>query len=76
MLDGRLDPELLQRVLAAVKTFDSFDEGNDPYTEHDFGKVTVAGEDYLWKFDYYDSDLKFYQEDGIRVLTIMRADDY
>jgi len=66
----------LDKVIQAVKTFDDFNEDNDPYLEHDFGKFTIEDEDYFWKVDYYDKDYNFFQEDGYRVLTIMRSDEY
>jgi hypothetical protein len=40
------------------------------------------GEDYYWKIDYYDRSLKFGSPDSadpsiaIRILTIMRVDEY
>ena len=34
-------------LLEAVAWFDRFDHGNDPYGEHDFGALTVAGERYF-----------------------------
>ena len=49
---------------------------NDPYGEHDFGKVTISGEDYFFKVDYYDATYQFYEQDGHRVLTIMHSDEY
>ena len=58
------------------------DEGIDPYGEHDMGRFTVGGEDYYWKIDYYDRNLEFHSPDPadpsvtIRVLTIMRVDEY
>ncbi len=68
--------EVLQKVMA----FDAFDEDSDPHAEHDFGKVTVAGEAYFFKVDYYDQDLKLgadpLREPFRRVLTILRADEY
>lgn len=65
-----------------VRNFDSFDEENDPYSEHNFGKVTVASESYYWKIDYYKPTLKFLSEDPAnpqvtrRVLTIMQTCEY
>ena len=64
------------KIIQAVKSFDTFTEDNDPHKERDFGKVTIDGEDYFWKVDYYDKDYNFFQEDGYRVLTIMRSDEY
>lgn len=66
----------MDRVLRAVQEFDSFTPDNDPYEEHDFGKVVVAGEEYFFKFDYYDDMYQCFKEDGNRVLTIMRTDEY
>jgi hypothetical protein len=70
----------LREVLHKVMAFDGFEAGNDPYEEHDFGKVTVDGEDYFFKFDYYDEDMK-YGADPLsqpfrRILTILRAEEY
>jgi hypothetical protein len=42
------------KILEAVAKFDAFDEGNDPYGEHDFGAIEVEGERLLWKIEYYD----------------------
>ena len=68
--------ENVNKIIAAVKSFDTFTEDNDPHGERDFGKITINEEDYFWKIDYYDKDYKFFQEDGHRVLTIMLASDY
>jgi len=70
----------LREVLHKVMTFDTFDAGNDPYGEHDFGKVTVNGEDFFFKIDYYDENLE-HGADPLtqpfrRVLTILLADEY
>ena len=63
-------------ILTAVRNFTSFTKANDPHGEHDFGSITVHGTSYFFKFDYYDENYQFFQEDGHRVLTIMRADEY
>jgi hypothetical protein len=69
-------------VIEAVRAFEDFTPGNDPYGEHDFGCVWVRGEKFFWKVDYYDKLLRFHSEDEAdparttRVLTIMRADEY
>ena len=65
-----------------VRTFDDFDEDNDPYGEHDFGKIDLNDETYFWKIDYYDVDFECLSPDPTdetvtnRVLTVMRADEY
>jgi len=77
-----LDAETIALILDAVRTYDQFDEDIDPYGEHDMGQFTVGGKDYYWKIDYYDRNLEFHSPDPadptltIRVLTIMRADEY
>jgi hypothetical protein len=69
-------------LAGAVAGFTAFDEGNDPHGEHDFGAVTVGNERYFFKIDYYDLTLSGHSSDAadpnqtIRVLTIMRADEY
>ncbi|MEK6704610.1 MAG: DUF3768 domain-containing protein [Bdellovibrionota bacterium] len=65
-----------QAILSAVRAFNHFTPDNDPHGEHDFGSLDINGTKYFWKFDYYDSKFQFHQEDGHRVLTIMRADEY
>ncbi len=68
-------------VLNAVRMFNAFDHRNDPWGEHDFGKVTLAAEAYFWKIDAYDLNLEFGSPDPsdeavtCRVLTIMTGDD-
>ena len=71
-----LEDKRKSKVIEAVQNFNDFNENNDPHKEHDFGKIVVDGEEYLWKFDYYDDEYKYFKEDGNRVLIIMRADEY
>lgn len=69
-------------VLLAVRLFWQFEPENDPYEEHDFGAVTCRGTRFMFKIDYYDLDLRYAAEDPsdpaftIRVMTILRADEY
>ena len=69
-------------VVAAVQTFDAFNDGNDPWGEHDFGAIELDGEKIFFKFDYYTPDLTAGSEnpanEGMthRVLTIMLASEY
>ena len=75
----------LEFVLAAalaVKEFNTFEESNDPWGEHDFGALDVQGEKLFWKIDYYNLDMSGGSEDPAneavtkRVLTIMLAIEY
>lgn len=67
-------------VFVGVRDYTEFNEDNDPYGEHDFGSLKVAGEKVFWKIDYYDEDLKNWCDpldpDCHRVLTIMLAEEY
>ena len=77
-----MEPETRVRLIAAVQTFRRFDKDNDPHSEHDFGSVEIEGEKFFFKIDYYDLAMSQHSVDAanpeatIRVLTIMRADEY
>jgi Protein of unknown function (DUF3768) len=70
------------KALALVRGFDVFTTENDPYSEHDFGSVTVDGTNLFWKIDYYGLSLQYGSNDPsdptqtTRVLTIMLAEEY
>jgi hypothetical protein len=72
----------MHKVLLVVKEFADFSDDNDPWGEHDFGAVTVAGKKVFWKIDYYAPDMQAGSEnpanEGMthRVLTIMLASEY
>jgi hypothetical protein len=69
-------------ILERIRAFDTFEEGNDPHGEHDFGQVEHDGESYLFKIDYLDPTMTKGSEDPAnteitrRVLTVLRADEY
>lgn len=71
----------IDALINVVRTFDTFDHGNDPWSEHDFGKVTIGPDTYFWKVDAYDLNLEFRSSDPRdeavtrRVLTIMTGAD-
>ena len=77
-----LDEATRQRIFAEVQSFDAFDEGNDPWHEHDFGAVEVDSERVFFKLAYYDLTRAMHSEDAAdptkteRVMTIMLADEY
>ena len=71
----------LEQVVKAVRAFDTFTPANDPWGEHDFGKVEVEGATYFWKIDAYDINLEYGSSDPAdetitrRVMTVMTAVD-
>jgi Protein of unknown function (DUF3768) len=77
-----LPGDLKARVLSDVRTFQDFDDGNDPYHEHDFAAFSIDGQAFMFKFDYYAPDMRHGSDDPSdvdktrRVLTIMLASDY
>jgi hypothetical protein len=80
-----LPPETQITIWFAVRDFEKFDEGNDPYAERDFGAIVLPGmqEKIFWKIDYFaDSTCSTGAEDpsdaqgSFRLLTIMLASEY
>lgn len=69
-------------ILEKVKTFNDFNEGNDPYGEHDFGSFEYEGNVINWKIDYYNPQMNAHSEDPadpsktVRALTVMLAEEY
>jgi uncharacterized protein DUF3768 len=72
--------EDLPGLMRAVREFDSFNRGNDPYGEHDFGSILWGDATVLWKIDYYDQALRGWEDPMSRhcrrVLTVMLASEY
>jgi len=70
------------KAMRAVAAFNSFDEDNDPWAEHDFGAFDIEDQKLFWKIDLYAPDLKHGSENPSdptrthRVLTIMLASEY
>jgi len=77
-----LGPEIVQRLVQAIATFDDFCLANDPHGEHDFGTFESDGVEIFFKIDYYDTNLEFGSPDPAdpavtnRVITLMLADEY
>lgn len=75
-------PELRAKIVQAMQKFRNFCPENDPYGEHDFGKISVEDGEYFWKIDYYDLDYRFLSPDAAdpavtrRVLTLMKTDEW
>jgi hypothetical protein len=69
-------------LVREVQCFEDFNEGNDPYGEHEFGAIDFHKEKYFFKIDYYDKNNRFHSKNKAsslltnRVLTIMQACEY
>jgi hypothetical protein len=69
-------------IMQKVCAFNTFNEDNDPYGEHDFGAFEDRGRTIFWKIDYYDPAMEFASADPsdpaqtVRVLTVMLAEEY
>ena len=69
-------------ITERVRSFEEFEEANDPWGEHDFGRFEYDGQTVMWKIDCYDTKLKWGSPDPAdpavtrRVLTIMLAEEY
>lgn len=72
----------ITQILFLVQNFNDFTPENDPYKEHDFGKIIYHGLIIFWKIDYYDEYFLYQSIDPTneqitnRVLTIMLAEEY
>lgn len=77
-----MGPLAVAVIMQAIQSYDAFDDANDPWGEHDFGKIETKGEAIFWKIDYYTPDLSAGSENPAnegethRVLTIMLASEY
>jgi hypothetical protein len=77
-----LGDETVAIAVSRVRDFERFDDGNDPYGEHDFGSFSIEDQLLFWKIDYYDLALNGRSEDPAdeaktcRVLTLMLASEY
>jgi hypothetical protein len=69
-------------VVQLVRNYAEFTPDNDPWGEHDFGSVDIAGQLILWKIDCYDLAFEAHSPDATdpqvtqRVLTIMLAEEW
>lgn len=69
-------------VMNAVRTFNQFNEDNNPHLERDCSTFKVLDDTFMFKIDYYSLDMKYHSPDPSnpdvtkRVMTIMRASEY
>ncbi len=69
-------------IISLVQNFNDFNEGNDPYKEHDCASFDYKGNKILWKIDYYDLNHEYMSENPAnpditnRVLTILLSCEY
>lgn len=79
---SELSDAVREKLFKAVMEFDKFTPDNDPYGEHDFGKVVINNTSFFWKIDCYDLTMTFGSPNPAdpsvtcRVLTIMLASEY
>ncbi len=84
MTDGiaGLGGPLVAKIFKSISEFNRFTEDNDPWGEHDCAVLEVEGVRVIWKIDYYDRQRRFHSPDPsdpkvtVRVMTVMRADEY
>ena len=77
-----ITPDDIKEIITKVRTFDTFDENNDPYGERDFGAFDYNGKRIFWKIDNYDREFLYLSPDVSnprltnKVMTIMYAEEY
>ena len=74
-----LGHKAVAEIIDKVRAFDQFNEGNDPYLEHEFGKIVHGHDVVFFKISYYDRAMEFHSPDPAdpavttRVMTVMTA---
>jgi hypothetical protein len=69
-------------IVRRTMTFSDFNDGNDPYQEHDFIAFELEGSHIFVKIDYYAPDFEHGSDDPsdpaktARVMTIMTPEEY
>lgn len=76
-----LDDILQKEAYSKIRQYSDFEEGDDPYGEHDFGFVLLANKQKVyWKIDYYkDNECELgtaHTAEAYLVMTIMLAEEY
>lgn len=74
--------DAISEIVEKVRTFDDFNEDNDPHGERDFGAFDHAGHRIFWKIDLKDPEYRYHPETPHlpdttrRVLIIMLSTEY
>jgi len=77
-----LDENIKNKAVEKIRNFSSFNEGNDPFNEHDCAIVRLddINKAFKFKIDYYDKENQNYAAENpenesttLRVLTISTA---
>lgn len=74
--------EFLFNLQMAVAAFSDFSEDNDPWGDHTFGVITLAGVKVFWKIDLYDENCEYGSDEPEnperthRVLTLLLPSEY
>ncbi len=78
-----LGHDAVMAIAVMVRNFNDFSAENDPYHEHDFGKIMWGETRIFFKIDYYAKGSRDYGSDAPedaaqtdRVLTLMLASEY
>lgn len=77
--------DVRDELIRLIRRYDQFDEdkgSNDPYSERDFGMVSLRTYRAYFKIDYFDLEMECRCEDPAdpsqtnRVMTLMLQDEY
>lgn len=69
-------------ILTSVQTYNDFSLANDPYGEHNFGRIIYNDNIIYWKIDYLDTNMEVGSEDPSdpiktnRVMTLMLSHEW
>ncbi|MDJ0517197.1 MAG: DUF3768 domain-containing protein [Trichodesmium sp. MO_231.B1] len=70
-----------KELFKEIQDFSDFTSENDPKGQHEMGRVTMDGVEYIWKIDYLDTSMIMLSDapedinKTTRVLLVIRADE-
>jgi hypothetical protein len=71
-----------EKLMDRIINYEGFVIDNERYDEHNFGIVFMSGKTFIWKIDYYSTDMENTSYDPTdtdvtqRVMTIMLSTEY